>query len=108
MSTMVSMMVGVFFLHIRFGPAIYFLLGSAIGPAIFLAVAGKGNRWLGAGIIVLLNGLAYLAVVSGFAARINYMDGGFAAGMLACILVPLFPAALLWLAHTLAVRRRAR
>ncbi|MDQ1920708.1 hypothetical protein [Massilia pseudoviolaceinigra] len=71
-------------------------------------MAGKGNRWLGAGIIVLLNGLAYLAVDSGFAATINYMDGGIVAGMLACILVPLFPAALLWLAHTLAVRRRSR
>ncbi|MFB9240819.1 hypothetical protein ACFFXZ_03910 [Massilia antarctica] len=102
-----SMLVCVYVVHIRFGPTIYFVLGSAIGPAIFLAVAGKGNRLLFSGLIVLLNALAYIGVVSGIAATINFMDAGIVEGLIACILVPVLPAALLWLAHKANLRRRS-
>lgn len=106
-SLMVFALVTAFFGHVFFGPRFYLWIGSAIIPGIYLAVAGKGNRLFFSALLVLVNAIAFAGIAM---LKIDVgMDRlGVVGGIGICILLVLWPAALLWLAHTLNVRRRKR
>ncbi|RSZ60337.1 hypothetical protein HF313_20415 [Massilia atriviolacea] len=102
---MVFALVTVFFGHVLFGPRFYLWGCAPIIPGIYLAVAGKGNRLFFSVLLVLVNAVA-LAGIAMLEIEIDKL--GVIGGLLVCILVVLWPAALLWLAHTLNTRRRRR
>lgn len=87
-------------------PGIYFLGFQAMPVAICLAVAGKGNRLLFSGVLVVVGvlGVAALAALT----RSGLADHNIAAGLFLFGAGPLLPALLMWLAHLLKMRRLRR
>jgi hypothetical protein len=104
---MVFALVTVFFAHILFGPSFYFWIWPAIIPGIYLAVAGKGNRVFFSALLALVNVIAFVGIAM-LKIDIDIDKLGVVGGLLVCILFVLWPALLLWLAHTLNIRQRKR
>ncbi|NHZ94140.1 hypothetical protein [Massilia sp. CCM 8734] len=103
---MVFMLVTAYFMLAKLGGGIFLVVGSAISPGIMLAVAGKGNRWLFSAIFFLASALG-LALIVGMP-RFSDMTMGLVPCLLWCIGVSLWPALLLWIAHSLNRCRQGR
>lgn len=101
---MLVMLLTAYFLLVSGGEQVYFVAWSAISPGIVLAVAGKGNRWLFSAILLLWNVLVYAAVA--WRSGSDTLAIGLVPCLLWCVAVALWPALLLWIAHSLNRRRR--
>lgn len=102
---MALLMLAMLGLTVVFGIAIYAMLIGVAWTAICLAVAGERNRLLFSGVLVAAG---VLTAVGFTFLRSTRAEAEVPLGLLLFGLAPLWPALLLWLAHTLNTRRRKR
>lgn len=96
---MLFLLVTAYFMLLKWDGVIFFVGWSAVSPGIMLAVAGKGNRWLFSAVLFLASVLG-LALIVGMPS-LGKMTMGLVSCLLWCIAVSLWPALLLWGAHSI-------